>query len=79
MNPETGGAEKELKSEGEEMESQFKVSDMMQEEVATNDCNLNDSDDDEGEGELNSSPSDQHNTETDEKNTNDETDDITDG
>ncbi|XP_019943477.2 neurogranin (protein kinase C substrate, RC3) b isoform X1 [Paralichthys olivaceus] len=73
--PETGGAEKELNSEGEEMESQFNVSDIMQEEVATNDSDLNDSD--KGERKLNSSPSVQPNTETDERNTDDETDHTT--
>lgn len=43
------GVEKEVNSEGEEMESQHEAS-IMKEKVDANDCNLNDEDDEKGEG-----------------------------
>ncbi|XP_059188145.1 histone acetyltransferase KAT6B-like [Centropristis striata] len=72
--PEMMGVEKEINSEGHDMESQHEISDIIKEKVVINDSNLNDSDDDETpEGVKTISSSHQPTTEADEENQEDET------
>ncbi|XP_071352949.1 probable serine/threonine-protein kinase kinX isoform X2 [Trachinotus anak] len=74
--PEMEGVKKEFNSEGEEVESRHRTSDIMKEKVDTNYSNFNDSDDDDDDDEREEGVSSSHQptTEADKENPEDEID-----